>query len=364
MNILESIIAKEQFKVFVRCNTFNQSLYIKDALGGFIIQKTKFPFVCMVMDDCSTDGEQQVLLDWIDQECGEKTIFSSDIVDTQIIVAKHKINYNCTFAFYFLKRNTWKEPNIKAELYHPWRQVCPYEALCEGDDYWTDPYKLQKQVDVLENNPKCSIAISITQNVNPAGKPIGTYMPSATPDIVGEFTLEDFCKQQFKKGQWFGHTSSFLYRGTIRKKINAISEEAFKGFPYGDIVTILGCLLFGNGYLIPDVMTSYRIDSGGFNSSMKNNPTKAINVEKQLITGLESFDKYTDYKYHKYIHHRILWSQCIIEYWEGGKNGLVYIKPRYWKIAKTQGIKNSMLMALQTLLPHLYPAIKRVFKKS
>ncbi len=154
--MIESIIKDKQFKVFVRCNTYNQSLYIKDALTGFVIQKTDFPFVCMIMDDCSLDGEQQILLEWMESNCDMNNAKIIEIVDAKVIIVPHNTNANCTFAFYLLTRNTWKEKHVKVSMYAPWRNHCEYEAICEGDDYWICECKLQKQIDFLDANSECS----------------------------------------------------------------------------------------------------------------------------------------------------------------------------------------------------------------
>ena len=60
---------ENKYKVLVRCYTYNHSNYIEDALNGFSVQKTNFPFVCLVVDDHSTDGEQSVLNRWMNNNC-------------------------------------------------------------------------------------------------------------------------------------------------------------------------------------------------------------------------------------------------------------------------------------------------------
>lgn len=157
MKQLNSYIVGLNYKVFVHCNTFNQSAYIKDALNGFVIQQTNFPYVCMVMDDCSTDGEQQLLIDWMTQECDMNNAKEFDIPDSRVIIVPHKKNESCTFAFYLLKRNTWKEIDTRKTMYNIWRSRSTYIALCEGDDYWTDPLKLKKQYDYMEKHPECPL---------------------------------------------------------------------------------------------------------------------------------------------------------------------------------------------------------------
>lgn len=143
---------KRDYKVLVCCFTYNQSKYITDALNGFAMQKTDFPFVCHIQDDASTDGERDVIMSWMREECDMESTETIDVPESVIIIAKHKENKFCTFAFYFLKKNLYKEWNKKVDLLIPWREHCKYEALCEGDDYWISEDKLQKQVDFLDAN--------------------------------------------------------------------------------------------------------------------------------------------------------------------------------------------------------------------
>ena len=115
---------KQNYKVLVRCFTYNQSKYIEDALNGFAMQKTDFPFICLVMDDCSTDGEQEVIKAWIERECDMEKAEYLEIELSNIILAPHKSNTNCTLAFYFLKQNLYGTGNKKMKMVYPWRECC------------------------------------------------------------------------------------------------------------------------------------------------------------------------------------------------------------------------------------------------
>lgn len=104
---------KQDYKVLVRCFTYNQSHYIEDALDGFAMQKTDFPFVCLVMDDCSTDGEQEVIKAWMECECDMTKVEFIELELSCVILVPHKTNPTCTFAFYLLKQNLYKEKETK-----------------------------------------------------------------------------------------------------------------------------------------------------------------------------------------------------------------------------------------------------------
>lgn len=146
-------VPKQKYKVKVQCCTYNQSQYIEDALKGFAIQQTNFPFVCCIFDDASTDGEQEVLKRWIENHCNSEDVVTYDHPLTIILMAPDKDNPNCIYAVHLQKVNTWGKPD-KQEIMSHWESQCEYIALCEGDDYWIDPLKLQKQVDFLDTNPE------------------------------------------------------------------------------------------------------------------------------------------------------------------------------------------------------------------
>lgn len=148
---------KQNYRVMVSCMTFNQRDYIEETLNGFAIQKTNFPYVCLIVDDCSTDGEQDVITRFLNCHFDMASAERIEIQSSSVIIARHKTNVNCTFAVYLLKRNLWKEPKLKGLHIIPWRNRCEYIALCEGDDYWTDSLKLQKQADYLDTHPDCGL---------------------------------------------------------------------------------------------------------------------------------------------------------------------------------------------------------------
>ena len=145
---------KKNYTVIVKTITFNHSKYIEDSLNGIAMQNTNFPFVNIVLEDNSTDGEQEVIRIWLDRECDMSLAEYYDIPTAVLIIAPHKENINCTFAIYFHKKNLFQQKDIRESQVQPWRSNSKYEALCEGDDYWIDPLKLQKQVDFLDNNPE------------------------------------------------------------------------------------------------------------------------------------------------------------------------------------------------------------------
>lgn len=121
--------------VTIMCITYNHEKFIAEALEGFINQKTNFRIEAIVHDDASTDGTAAII-----REYAEKyPSIIKPIFETENLYSKKDGSLNRIMA-----------AHIRGH----------YVAYCEGDDYWTDPLKLQKQVDYLENHHDCSLVCS------------------------------------------------------------------------------------------------------------------------------------------------------------------------------------------------------------
>lgn len=147
---------KYDWMVYVSCMTFNQAPYIVDAMNGFMMQETNFPFVCAIVDDASNDGEQKVIKNYLNNhfDIEDKKVARHEETDDYVLTfARHKTNVNCYFAVLYLKYNHYKKKS-KGQYLAQWRKKAKYIAICEGDDYWIDSQKLQKQVNFMESNPE------------------------------------------------------------------------------------------------------------------------------------------------------------------------------------------------------------------
>lgn len=220
---------QNDYLVYVRCNTFNHSHYIRAALDSFAKQNTTFPFVCIVTDDCSTDGAQDIIKEWIKKECDQSSMDVFDLELTNIYVAKHLKNINCTFVFYFLKKNMYYDVR-RGELFEPWIEHSKYEAICEGDDYWTDPNKLQEQIDFLEKHVNYSATSSNSLILRSS---INNMTPFDTSKSRDYFRMKDILvKRKF-------HTASVVYR------ISAMRSCPF--YKLGAWDTFMWCCLLSQG---------------------------------------------------------------------------------------------------------------------
>ena len=128
--MLEAIT--NQHMVLVRCYTFNHAAYIEDAMNGFCMQKTTFPFICAIVDDASTDGEQEIIKKYLRQhfDLDDKTFVRNEETDDYIMtVARHKTNKNCTFAVFFLKYNHYSIKKARLTYLDRWFEKAPPTPL-------------------------------------------------------------------------------------------------------------------------------------------------------------------------------------------------------------------------------------------
>lgn len=147
-----------KYKVCVRCFTYNQSKYITQTMNGFVFQQTEFPFVCCIVDDASSDGEQGLIIDYLhlNFDMSDDLSYEKETDSATVIYARHRGNKNCFFAVVLLKENHWRKKS-KMPYISEWRDNSKYEAVCEGDDFWCSSKKLQEGVLELDSDDEVGI---------------------------------------------------------------------------------------------------------------------------------------------------------------------------------------------------------------
>ncbi len=244
---------QSDFKVLVRCFTFNHSKYIEDALKGFVVQQTTFPFVCLIMDDASTDGEQEVIKSFLRREfnMAEAEEYDNDVAS--IIQVSHITNKNCAFVVYFLKENHYSQKKSKIPYVNPWRDKCKYEALCEGDDYWIDPLKLQKQVDLFQKDCSLTMIYTSFNTVDVSGKII--YLPTYERHI--KLSKSGYVLPRLMK-------NNHIMTLTTMFKKEVFDDLLYQNSPAKyDYTYFLSAASQGNLYFLNEKTGCYRITSTG-----------------------------------------------------------------------------------------------------
>lgn len=244
-----------KYLVGVECMTFNQSKYILDALNGFVMQQTNFPFVVMVVDDASTDGEQEVIRKFVSEQFDTNdtsVAYEKETDYAHITYAQHKTNKNCYIAVLYLKENHYSQRKSKMPYLAEWRDYVKYEALCEGDDYWIDIQKLQKQVDFLEENEEYSMCfhkadIKIEEGIN--------LKKDGRVDLYKNLEVREYTGAEILR-HWIIPTASAVYR-------NGIKIIRDSRFIYGDSPLFLSCAESGKIYCVSNESLSvYRLVPG------------------------------------------------------------------------------------------------------
>lgn len=250
-----------KFKVCVNSMTFNQAKYITDTLDGFVMQQTKFPFICIIIDDASTDDEPEIIRKYVETNFDlltSSTSYEIDNDDSVVLYSQHNTNKNCYFVVYFLKENHYSKNRSKRPYLAEWRKICDYEAFCEGDDYWTDPLKLQKQADFLDANPQCSLTYHACKNV--------FSTPCKVNSLTGENVKDFYSDVDFVIHYPF-QTATVMYRKEILdsdlyKKAQAI------GCVFGDVLLYFSASRFGTIEGVNEKMSVYRCHEGSVSQHM------------------------------------------------------------------------------------------------
>ena len=214
-------------RLSVVCITYNAAQYIRAALDGFLAQKTNFPFEVLVHDDASTDGTAEII-----REYAEKR---PDVIRAV-----------------FQKENQWSK-GVAVSSTFLWPLVRgEYVAMCEGDDYWTDPLKLQKQVDWLDAHPDSSVCFHpvVVHFEDGSHKDSAYPMPKDCPD---GFTFEGLLKHNFIQ------TNSVVFRWKLKGREDEVPADIT---PRDWFTNLLHAEKGPIGF-IPEAMGVYRRHQGG-----------------------------------------------------------------------------------------------------
>ncbi len=211
--------------VSIRCLAYNHEPYIRQCLDGFVMQKTDFRFEAIVHDDASTDG-------------------------TASIIKEYANKYPSIIKPIFEKENQYSKHD--GSLRRIMQEACTgkYIAMCEGDDYWTDPYKLQKQVDFMEKHEDVGLCYTDFDLFDQNNK---------------QFTMAIFENKIYQRPMSFeehlvgcGYIApmSWMYRKSVYDELD------FKSFTDGTFSCALAFFKQSTVYYMPIVTCVYRAHSG------------------------------------------------------------------------------------------------------
>jgi glycosyltransferase involved in cell wall biosynthesis len=210
--------------------TYNHEKYIAQAIDSVLMQKTDFAYELVIGDDCSTDSTRSIVKD-----------YASGHPD-RICLMLHERNLG------LMGKN-----NFVATL-----KACRglYIAMLEGDDFWTDPYKLQKQVDFLEAHAEFALCGHWVRNADAAGNSVEKHV------CTGELCPEVFGVEHALGGTPV-HTGSWVFRRSAVQPALSHHLELYERLPAGDDPLLLLILTQGQGRCLQEFMGVYRLCSGG-----------------------------------------------------------------------------------------------------
>lgn len=221
---------KSDILVSISCTTYNHEPYIRECLDGFLMQKCDFGFEVLIHDDASTDG-------------------------TIDIIKEYQEKYPEIIKPYIQKENQWSKGvrGMNAK-YNFSRARGKYIAMCEGDDYWTDPLKLQKQVEFLEANPDFNISFHRAVRITPEGSRLDEF-PAF--NLNSKLSTEDLALNNFIPNL------SVIFRKT------EIDTKLLQNMPLGDYALHMANSRLGFIHYHKEVMAAYRINVGVFSGKEK-----------------------------------------------------------------------------------------------
>lgn len=252
--------------VSISCTTYNHEKYIEDALKSFLMQKTNFEFEILIHDDASNDNTGEIIRQY--QKKYPKII-------KPILQKENQLSKGVKRLYY-----TFNHTRAKGK----------YIALCEGDDYWTDPYKLQKQVDYMEKHPECSMCFHAAEIVTENGE--------RTNNVIRLYTESRKLPQDkmFYGAGKTNATASIMYK----KELMDDPPSWYFDAPVGDTPLALILSSIGQVYYIDRFMSAYRVGVAvSWNNRIHNNNEKMIPVLKGIIKMLEEFNEFSNWKFDK-----------------------------------------------------------------
>lgn len=243
--------------VLIRCITYNHGEYIRDALESFISQRTDFYFVALVHDDASTDDTAQIIME-----------YAHNYPDIIIPVCDTINRYSERTLVYVMDR--------MIDAFQP-----KYVAICEGDDYWIDSLKLQKQVEYMETHPECVMC-------------------------HGDYELTNGNKRKtlphYDNEAYFG--PGHIHSYSIASLTTLYSYEAYRripnwrmkyGWPIGDYPLWIELSQEGLFHYMPETLGKYRVlPNSASHSTNCENIKKFWKCENEIV---EHYSKLYGYEY-------------------------------------------------------------------
>ncbi|KAA0958685.1 glycosyltransferase family 2 protein [Planococcus kocurii] len=248
--------------VSIVCTSYNHGDYLADAIDSFLMQETTFDVEILIYDDASTDHSPHV-------------------------IKQYENKYPSLINPIYQTHNQYSK-GVRVELFNHNRAKGKYIAVCEGDDYWTDPYKLQKQVDYMEAHPSCSMTVHAADRVLSDKKKVLSTVRPAHGNAV--FSMERVIEGD---GDLIA-TNSMVYS---KEKI-AVLAPFYLNAVVGDYPLVILAALHGTVDYLDDNMSAYRVGvKGSWTERELATSTKRINHYHHMEEMFDEINEYTHFMY-------------------------------------------------------------------
>ena len=251
-----------KYLVTVICLTYNHEKYIEKTLNGFLKQKTTFPVEYIIRDDASTDNTANILHEYERKYPGYFNI----IYEKENQYSKNIIPY--------FSQKVIMETKSK------------YVALCEGDDYWCDDNKLQKQVDLMEKNPLASFCVHANYELNDKTGKMKKRHPYKKSGVL---SIEEVLIEP----GGMPATCSMLMRTEYINQYPVYDLPC----PVGDRSRRMFLIDKGPALYIDDLMCVYRVNNSNSFGGQLYNYNKSIKLVEEMNTFFDLYNNYTNFKY-------------------------------------------------------------------
>ena len=229
---------------------YNHEKYIEKALDSILSQKTEYSYEVLVGEDCSKDMSREILKGYEEKHPGKLQVF--------------------------YRKENMNNATIRNSIDLRMRCKGKYIVILEGDDYWTDPYKIQKQIDFLETHSDYLGVAHRCVVVDENSEPNGEKYPESEE---GDYTFKHLVSEIMP-----GHSTTFMYRNP--ETCEMIDKSLmYQNLVPGDRLTFFTILSYGKIYCMNDVMSAYRhVKKGGssFSATLKYNFQKQEDWHREL----------------------------------------------------------------------------------
>ena len=304
--------------------TYNQKDYIEQCINSILDQQIDIDFDILIHDDCSDDGTYEILINYQRQYPEKISIIHQE--SRKFLID----GFNMMIFKYVV-------PHINSK----------YVAYCDGDDYWCDEYKLEKQYEFMELHPEYAMCFHNSYQLK-HNNDMSSLWYIKDEDDIG---LQDLISE--KPGVPIA-TSSFLVKSSVFKDFSDWRKE----YSVEDLPLYITAALTGKIHRLKDIMCVYRqFSQGSWSSQNQGNVERLISHQENLIKAINTFNAQTECKYDYLVKNHIAACEFRIAMLKRDYKSILSKKNK--RFINQLSKKTRLSLKLQYMFPHLYNIFQR-----